>query len=453
MNLLEKTLFDFLKQYHNPLKPLLLGISGGPDSLALLYLMVEYRKSNPISFAIAHVDHGWRDESAKEAEQLSRLAESLNVAFHLKRIHPSQLKGNLEAASRQERILFFAETCREFKYQAVIVAHHADDQAETVLKRLLESGNLSALSGLRPAISINGVNIWRPFLKLPKKTILEWLESQNLKGFEDITNQDPRFLRGRFRTQIIPQLSRIFGKEIKNNLQRIGEEVQELEAYLEKQMGRYLESIQIGKMGSFIDLQNEHSLTPFEIKYILRKLCERQGFFLSYYYINIASNLILARAANRQIAMGSKKINIDRGRVFIENDTSLNLPNEEYLVQPGQFSYGKWDVAINYLNKPQDYSSKGWIEVWQGNVNAILPFGNYRIGKPQRNALFRESSKTTLDKIWTDCKVPAFLRDKIPVVWQNDKIYHEFLTAKPFLEQEASKEGKPWIYIELKMHH
>ncbi len=230
--MIEQTVFQFFQNHYDFKSPLLLGLSGGPDSLALFHLLLKYRKQHPFELGIAHVDHGWRQESSEEARLLQNIVEKEGLPFHLKTLLPEDLQGNLEAASRDARILFFADLCQKYHYQAVLLAHHADDQAETVLKRVLEGASLPYLCGLRETATVHNVLFWRPLLKINKNEILQWLERHQLKGFDDRTNRDPRFLRGKFRTRILPALSKEFGKQVEKNLERLGAEALEWHHYL-----------------------------------------------------------------------------------------------------------------------------------------------------------------------------------------------------------------------------
>jgi tRNA(Ile)-lysidine synthase len=423
MNNLEHILFQFLDQHYDSTRPLLIGLSGGPDSLALLHLCLRYRF--PLQLGLAHVDHGWREESAQEAVQLTELAKRLNLPFYLKKIDPSQLKGNLEAACREERLFFFAQLCREHNYQAVMLGHHADDQAETVLKRIFEGGSLCNLMGLRQKRSIEEMQIWRPFLKIPKNALVNWLKIYKFDPFEDRTNCDPRFLRGRFRTDILPHLEKSFGKNLTQALGRIGNESYELSVYLNQQLNPFLSRFEKGKRGTFLDLSVECPSSAFEIKYIVRQICECEGFSISYALIEAACKLIQLRKANCVLEMGVKKLYIDRGRIFAVSSDFKDLP-EPLAIPLGSFQYGDWNVAVEPFNG-STCNSTGWKAAWAGDLSIIVPEDHYRIGPAQMNIPYPRTS--SISKWWTDAKVPAFLRRKIPVIWQKDSICHEFLTG------------------------
>ena len=132
------------------------------------------------------------------------LANELKLPFHLKTLNPQTLVGNLEAACRNERLKFFKELSKQHGYQAVILAHHADDQAETVLKRVFEGADLTCMGGLKEKSEINGLSVWRPLLNVSKNDVLIWLQQHGHVAITDKTNLDPKYLRGRCRIQIIP---------------------------------------------------------------------------------------------------------------------------------------------------------------------------------------------------------------------------------------------------------
>ena len=136
---------NFLQVYCHSSSPLLLALSGGPDSLCLFYALLKYRNESNTPFHVAHVNHNWREKSVLEAQTLEQLASKHQVPFHLKILDPSLLRGNLEAACREERYQFFASLCQFNQFQGVLTGHHQGDQAETIFKRILEGARLVSL--------------------------------------------------------------------------------------------------------------------------------------------------------------------------------------------------------------------------------------------------------------------------------------------------------------------
>lgn len=216
----------FLKTYWDGKAPLLLGYSGGPDSKALLYIL----KGLPIH--VAHVDHGWRQTSGAEAEELKREVEGLGFPFHMTRLEGCKK----EEEAREARLEFFRKLCEQVPFQALLLAHQADDWAETALKRVLEGSHLPFLGGMDPVSHIKGLCIWRPLLKIPKQGLEKYLDQKGLIPLRDPTNTDPKYLRSRMRVDMIPYLSRSLGKEVAGNLTLLAERASELKEYLDRKV-------------------------------------------------------------------------------------------------------------------------------------------------------------------------------------------------------------------------
>jgi tRNA(Ile)-lysidine synthase len=244
---IEKELDSFLDRIYDKQRPVLLALSGGIDSLALFFSLLRYCKKREFMFASAHVDHGWRKESGKEAKALEKLCHENDVPFHLKTLDPKTLQGNLEEACREERLHFFGELSLEHDYQAVILAHHADDLAEGVMKRLFEGAHLARLFSMKKVSYFEGLAVWRPFLKVPKKKLESYVNSLSVPFVDDETNRDEKFLRARLRVKMFPYLAEIFGKEIAKPLAEIAEESSELFDYLEKKSEKEFKKIDWGK--------------------------------------------------------------------------------------------------------------------------------------------------------------------------------------------------------------
>lgn len=217
----------FLDRHWKPGKPVLLACSGGPDSKALLYLLLETQKFFDLEIQVAHIDHGWRAESRHEADKLKSEVENLGLTFHLRVLKDLPKK---EGAARDGRYAELRQIAEDVGAQAIVLGHQMDDQAETVLKRVLEGAPLPTCGGMKEVS--NG--LWRPLLRVLKKDLEQWLEKRNISYFTDSTNLDPKYLRGRFRTTIIPQLEAAFGKSIVKNLCLLGERAQKLEAHLDE---------------------------------------------------------------------------------------------------------------------------------------------------------------------------------------------------------------------------
>jgi tRNA(Ile)-lysidine synthase len=429
----EQIFFEFVATQSVSKKKFLLGFSGGPDSLAIFHLLLKFRNHYPLNYGAAYVDHGWRIESSQEEACLKALAAQHNVPFHSCRLDPKVLQGNLEDACRNERLRFFKSLCMSQGYQAVMLGHHGDDQAETVLKRVLEGANLLHLTGLKSVTALGGMEIWRPLLPASKQEILAWLGQQNLQGFEDETNKDHRFLRARMRSSIIPQLSREFGKNILPSLKSIAQESAELEKYFARITAKYFEKIHSGPWGMYMNLSDEYPMEKVELAYIIRRFClASTGKAPSREGIAAAINFLLNGAANKSISLGRSCLHVDRRRLFLWEN--LPEPIEEPIVlHPGEWISGCWDIRVDEPSGRVQDRKNDWESGWKGECEAVLPSGHYVLASSKNEC--PESRR--LGKLLSYSKVPAFLRSSFPVIWQNGKIVHEFLTGRETKTSES----------------
>lgn len=198
----------------------LVGVSGGPDSVALLHVLYELRDEFGLHLEVAHLHHGIRGEAAEDdARFVFELAKQLALPFHLKKVDLPQMKldagkGNLEALGRKERYRFFAAVVEKHRLDKAATAHTRDDQAETVMMWLLRGSGMRGLGGMRPLQrvktgadgSANRLVVIRPLLDVSKAEALEYLRAHGFEHRVDQTNQDARLLRNWIRSELIPKL-------------------------------------------------------------------------------------------------------------------------------------------------------------------------------------------------------------------------------------------------------
>ncbi|MBS0647767.1 MAG: tRNA lysidine(34) synthetase TilS [Verrucomicrobia bacterium] len=305
-----KTVKDFITRHHIPGKPLLVGFSGGPDSLALLHLLLECRLFFDLDLHVAHVDHGWRPESSEQANRLKEDIENLKLPFYLRRLENIPMK---EDAAREARLTFFQELYQELGCQALVLGHQGDDQSETVLKRILEGASLMTLKGMASVSPYEGMQLWRPLLGLEKKALQEWLARRELKALDDPTNLDPRYLRARMRTQILPELKEHFGKEVSENLRRLGASAEELSDYLARQLEKYEALLVEDHEEKRVDFSEHYPLEPVEIKAFLKKMSEKNKIFLSHESLQTLYEILEKGTLHRKVGAGGRWVEI-RGR-------------------------------------------------------------------------------------------------------------------------------------------
>ena len=176
----------------------LLAVSGGPDSTALMHAAARFGSDIPL--AVATVDHGLRPESEAEARGVAEAAARLGLPHHrLPWTGPKPASG-IQAAARSARYRLLADCARAIGAAVVLTGHTSDDQAETVLMRLIAGSGPAGLSGMRAERPLtDGVRLARPFLTLPKAELVAYCEAHGLVYLRDPSNADDRFARARLR--------------------------------------------------------------------------------------------------------------------------------------------------------------------------------------------------------------------------------------------------------------
>jgi tRNA(Ile)-lysidine synthase len=193
---------------------LVLAVSGGPDSTALLLLAarwVKRLKHAPKLIAVT-IDHGLRPEAAREAAMVKRLARRLGVPHRTLHWRGRKPRNGLQEAARQARYELLAQIATRARFAHILTAHTLDDQAETVLFRLARGSGLFGLTGMAHAapLPLRGVReifLVRPLLHIPKARLIATLAAERIAYAEDPSNRDPRFTRARLRT-LMPALAR-----------------------------------------------------------------------------------------------------------------------------------------------------------------------------------------------------------------------------------------------------
>jgi tRNA(Ile)-lysidine synthase len=187
---------------------IILAVSGGPDSVALMWLAARWRKAlarGPELLAVT-VDHGLRPEAAREARQVKRLAAGLGVSHRTVRWSGEKPKSGVPAAARTARYRLLASMARRSGASHILTAHTRDDQAETLLMRLLRGSGIGGLAAMARESEREGVRIARPFLNVAKSQLIATLKKAGIGYADDPTNHDVRFTRPRIRS-VIEELS------------------------------------------------------------------------------------------------------------------------------------------------------------------------------------------------------------------------------------------------------
>ncbi len=256
----------------------ILGLSGGPDSVFLLYFLKEAQKNLGFSLVAAHLDHGWRVESANDLIFCENVCKALDIPFVS--AQASELSINFKKNGSQEalgRVLrqHFLETIRkQYNGTKIAVAHHKQDQQETFFIRLIRGSSLTGLTAMKPKA---GFYI-RPLLQTSKSDILAYLHEHNIPYLTDSTNASENFLRNRIRLNVLPALQKVDTRFDTNFLSTL-ESLQETEQFLQNLTVKTYEELVVDS-SNFLCLSKLLALDDFlQNRIILHWLIENKVTF------------------------------------------------------------------------------------------------------------------------------------------------------------------------------
>ena len=243
-----------------------IGVSGGVDSVTLLYCLNRLKKAWKFKIYVAHLNHGLRKEAGIDENFVNELAKKYKLPFFTKKVKLP--RANIEEAGREERYKFFREIQKETKATHIITAHNLNDNVETVLLNLVRGAGLAGLSGMK----LKEREIVRPFLNFKRTEIEISARKNKLKWREDPTNRQLRFSRNRLRLKIIPELLKI-NKKADENILRSAKILGEAKKFFRFETKKFLkDNLKKEKGKQDLNLENFYPLDNFFKKEILKEV-------------------------------------------------------------------------------------------------------------------------------------------------------------------------------------
>jgi tRNA(Ile)-lysidine synthase len=415
-------------------KPILLAYSGGIDSQALFLLLLEMRSQIPLDLHVVHIDHKWRSTSAKESYALQEFVENSGVVFHLVTLDKDkQPLADLENYFRQERYKAFLKIYQEISAGCLLIAHHQDDQAETVFKRLFEGASFIKLSGLKRESYLHGMRVIRPLLECNKQHLEAYLAFKKSGYIQDITNTDTRYLRARQRHQIFPIIEKLFGKNATKNLSKIARKALHLEFYLDAQTEKYQKYIYAGPFGVSIDFTKE-PFEPIECEHVIKKLLRIYSMEMSCQTLEDVIEKIHLRQANKRFLCSGLEVFVDRGAIYFIEALRPQIFPESIFWDFQEIVFESQDYLWHLKPVEIETLETSWKDLYIGEIYLDLEEGQIFIA----NAT---TDRKAMNKGFSENQVPAFIRSLAPVFFKNGLVISNpwIKTSKKLKEKKAVK--------------
>lgn len=430
--MLESKVAAFLERHSFQLenKKMVVAVSGGPDSLALLHYLWGQKDKRNLSIVAAHVDHMFRgQESLEDALFVKTFCEHNAIPFEMERINvPEMIEQtglNPQTAARQARYEFFAKVMKKYGFDYLALGHHGDDQIETILMRLTRGSTGAARAGIPFSRPFANGSLFRPFLGLTKVEINEYCQNYHLEPRIDPSNEKDIYSRNRFRLEIIPFL-KAENSHVHDHFQRFSEEIQYDELFLQEltvqTMNTVMKTREKNKITIDINRFNEVPI-PLQrrgIQLILNYLYKVKPASLSALHIDQIFSIIQHPHPSGTLDFpNGLKIIRSYTQLSFQFDISVALNYSFTLKEPGviELPIGT-SVNMSIING-EKIDSRECMAIFPADIIKLpLVIRTRRNG--DRMSLKGMSGTKKLKDIFIDNKIPIQDRDSWPVITDGD---------------------------------
>ena len=300
---------------------IVVGVSGGPDSITLLECLNKYKEKLNYDIVVAHVNHLIRKDSTEDEQFVENVCKDMKIKCYIKRVNIIELanktKRGLEETGRNERYKFFDEITKKEKANKIAIAHNMNDNAETILLNLIRGCGLNGLEGIQP---IEYHKYIRPLINCKREEIEEYCRKNNLNPRIDYTNKENIYKRNKIRNELIPYLKQI-NPNIIQNLSRVSKIIKNENEYINIEVENIYNKISSESLGKIeLDLKsfdNLHiAMKQNLILYTIKKLL---GSTKNIEKVNIDDiiKISMRNVGNKYIILNKKlKITIKNGKII-----------------------------------------------------------------------------------------------------------------------------------------
>ena len=433
-NDIKKRFLKFIKE-KNIVKSgdkILVGLSGGPDSVCMLNLLCSIRDEEKIEIAAAHINHMLRGEEADKDEEYSKkLCESLGVRFFSKRIdinkYALETGKSSELAGREARYDFFNEIINKINFNKIATAHNANDQAETILMRIMRGTGLEGLGGI--PVEREGKYI-RPILFMKREEVEQYCKENNLNPHIDATNLERIYSRNKVRLDILPYMKNNFNPNIVETINRMALLLQDDNEFIEGEVNKAYKDNCFERENSIVISKNLFNIHSAIVTRVIRKALfaiNKSNYDME--MKNIEDIIELSNLGTNKRVDLPKDIYAEnvygdiiiRKKEYIKNKLSNELTLNKKDILHNEVIFDEYIINFDLVNNK---------DIKQENDELIKKFDydkinnvtiRYRKDGDRITPLGMKGSKKLKD-IFIDMKIPKEKRDEIPLIQFNDEI-------------------------------
>jgi len=426
---------------------IIVACSGGVDSVVLLEQLNQLKDGFHLKLIVAHVNHAVRPASTEEYEFVRSLAALYGLEFEGTRLDKLP-HAHFHEAARKRRYGFFLELAEKYQADKIALAHHADDQAETIAMRIARGSSFKGYGGIAESTFLKDVLIIRPMLKLSKSEIVNYQEEHFLSFRHDASNDEDEYTRNRFRHHVLPEIE----KENKNYREKFGqfaEYMQEANHLIERLSDEFLQkklhqdenhlTFSVGQFGRLDMIVRRDVLKKI---YDLLTGDEDE---LSYKQTNQLLKIIESEKPHAKVSLSSG-ILASKSYDDFEFRHDLGTQEPAPVIKVDGFREVDFlkDTIIVASQKPNIINGI-CIELWYNNLDSILPL-TIRT-RVEGDKIKTSSGTKKIKDLFIDLKLPMTRRDSLPLIFGNDGT---LLWIPGIKVAKSSKNGDKVLYIAYK---
>ena len=395
---------------------IIVGVSTGPDSMALLNLLM---KNIDKKIVCAHINHSVRKESNEEAKYLENYCKEHNLIFEYYKID-SYEQNNFENEARTKRYAFYEETLKKYHSHTLFLAHHGDDLIETVLMKIIRGSNLEGYAGIKTYSNLSNYKIIRPLLSITKEDIIKYNTINNIKYFTDNTNEDTSYTRNRIRKNILPLLKKE-NPNVHKSFLKYSNTIQEYYNYIEDYTKKIIKEKYNSHTINIEEFKKEHLFIQKNIiYYILSEIYQNKDNIIKENHVTSIINLINNNKPNSFLNLPqnyqAKKI---YKTLYIEK-INTNSSTKEYLVQVENKPIDIDKIEIKKIDNTLE-DGNNICRLNSKNIAMPIYIRNKRSG--DYIEVLGLNGKKKISDIFIEKKIPKDIRDTYPLlVDSNDNV-------------------------------
>ena len=391
-------ILEKLKNLPNDIS-IVIAVSGGPDSMALLNLLNVIKKEKNIKIICAHVNHNLRKESKAEAQMVKDYCTQKNIIYEYMEI--KEYKGNTENYAREKRYEFFEDLLKKYNSKYLFTAHHGDDLIETVIMRLIRSSSLKGYGAFSEITEKKDYKIYRPLITKTKEEIFNYVKNNNLPYAIDKTNDSDFFTRNRIRKYILPKLKEE-NKNVHLKFLEFSKTLNETEKYLKKQTEKALSKVYIDKKIDINLFKKEDLLVQKRIiHHILNETYKENITKIKDVHVN---NILLAV----KNSTSNSKINLPDNKIFIKSYNNAWIEENK--------KTKKYDIILKDIVELSNGYIVEIIKETESNSNYVTKINTQEINMPIHIRTRKEGDKLTLKGLNKEKKLKdIFIDEKVPI--------------------------------------